>query len=98
MTKYEAAKLKEMAMGMEMGKRVLILKALDTIENKRIEVNGLLSMLEKANQQIDRMQMRADAAWETNRTLMRSVDILGDERDAALKRVQELEAQYESLG
>ena len=85
-------------MGMEMGKRVLILKALDTIENKRIEVNGLLSMLEKANQQIDRMQMRADAAWETNRTLMRSVDILGDERDAALKRVQELEAQYESLG
>lgn len=119
MTKFEIAKLKVVAMGLDMGKRVLILKALDTIENheqcsKALEAQiaqlneelrccretfndsskGLFEMLEQANGQVERMQMRADAAWETNRTLMQSVSTISEERDALHKRVVFLESQY----
>lgn len=55
---------------------------------------GTLEMLEQANQKIDRLQMRADAAWETNRTLMKSVDLISGERDANHKRLVFLETQY----
>ena len=47
MTKFEIERLSDMASGLDTGKRVLIWKALDTIENQEREIDALMLIVGK---------------------------------------------------